>query len=107
MRLTRNITPDGRCKYAAVRNDKIAALSPTGRREAEEALDVLATLGVLEDPKAGDPEEFLLIKLKDINAPRAYIAYAGAACDTDPELARDVIELAGRAFNHPDRKQPD
>jgi hypothetical protein len=107
MRLRRNTTPDGKCKYAAVRNDKIAELSPKLKEEANDCLDLLESLGVLEDPTPGDPEEFFLIKLKDENAPRALIAYAGAACDTDTELARDVIELVGRSFNHPNRKQPD
>jgi hypothetical protein len=107
MRLMRNTTPDGSCKYAAVRKDKIARLNDYSRKSAEQALAVLKHLGVLEDPSINDPDEFFLIKLKDINAPAALIGYAGAASHTDPELARDVLEAADRSIAHPNRKQPD
>lgn len=108
MRLTRNISPDGLCKYAAVRNDKIADLDEAGFKAAQDAMSVLAGLGVLENPKAGDPEEFFLIKLKDMHAPAGLWAYAAdAEVNGDGQLAQDVYDLSRRADARPDRKRPD
>lgn len=107
MRLKRNTTDDGSCKYAAVRKDKIARLNEAARAEAKAALALLTCLGVLEDPKIGDAEEFFLVKLKDVNAPEALTGYARSVWDTDRELAIDVLDAVGRALSHPDRKQPD
>jgi hypothetical protein len=107
MKLMRNITPDGFCKYAAIRNDKISKLNTSDKAGAQQAMETLALLGVLENPKVGDPEEFFLIKLKDVNAPHALAEYAGVARYTDAELADDVRELSERAEKHPGQKQPD
>ncbi len=107
MRLMRNLTEDGTCKYAAVRNDKIANLSDDDQGAAREAMRILANLGVLENPRRGDPEEFLLIKLKDVNSTGGFIGYADAARAVDPELAADVLRLACRAMQHPNQKHPD
>jgi hypothetical protein len=107
MRLVRNITPDGSCKYAAVRNDKVAALPSDEYDLAIEALQTLQALGVLENPKVGDSEEFFLIKLKDENAAYALLAYANAICRKDIAFARDITELVARSLDHPTRKQPD
>lgn len=107
MKLRRNQTADGSCKYAAVRNDKVERLNEAAKAEARAALALLTCLGVLENPKKGDPEEFFLIKLKDVFAPSALIAYAGAVGPVDHELACDVVELVGRSMKHPNRKRPD
>lgn len=108
MKLMRNVTPDGQCKYAAVRMDKLAELVSGQQHEALTALMVLNGLGLLENPRPGEREEFFLIKLKDRNAPVALRAYAARAQERDPEFAREVGELADRAgINNPWSKEPD
>jgi hypothetical protein len=105
MRLMRNISKDGYCKYAAIRNDKIALLPEHQREAAREAMEVLADLEVLENPRMGDAEEFFLIKLKDWNAPWALAGYAKSVAVSDPEFAADVMGLAAQALRI--RKNPD
>lgn len=108
MKLMRNITPDGFCKYAAIRNDKIAKLNTSDKAGAHQAMETLALLGVLENPKVGDEEEFFLIKLKDRRAPKPLLTYAMVSEEEgDKEMAEDVREMAQRSANHPSRKQPD
>lgn len=112
MRLTRNTTPDGRCKYAIVRLDKLRKLPPESliAQSAAKALDELAAIGLLEYGEKGSEEEFFVIKLKDLNAPYALRVYAFAALvepHVDRELSKDVFELEVRAQNHPNRKRPD
>ena len=48
-----------------------------------------------------------MLKLKDLYAPAALAAYAGAAMADDPEYAAEVLEMARRAAKHPGRKKPD
>lgn len=87
MRLIRNTTPDGSCKYRLWNN-------ALGRFE--------------DDDKPGDLNEFFAIKLKDRNSEAALLAYAAAIEPRDPEFAADVRELAARAGpNHPACKDPD
>jgi vacuolar-type H+-ATPase subunit I/STV1 len=105
MRLIRNISADGKCKYAIVRLDEINSFAP--EKEIQDALDALESYGVLEYSQRGDSEESFTIKLKDRNAAPALHAYASAALATDEELARDVEELAIRAEHHPLKHQPD
>lgn len=108
MRLMRNITPDRLCKYAAIRNDKIAKLNTSDRAGALQAMETLALLGVLENPRSGDEEEFFLMKLKDRRAFRPLIAYALVSDEEgDAEMAEDMREMAQRSANSPWRKQPD
>lgn len=110
MRLIRNTTEDGRCKYALVRMDKIPALHGMEQDRIKAALAVLEELEVLEYAGKGDPEEAFVIKLKDVNAPAALLAYAEAArvgTDRDKELSDDVFDLIGRAEYHPHRHKPD
>lgn len=107
MRLTRNETPDGKCKYALVRLDKLRKLSEDDRLIAESAAQMLVKMGLLEYGEPGSEDEFFAIKLKDINAPGGLEGYAIRASATDAELSKDVMELAGRAMGHPHRKQPD
>jgi hypothetical protein len=91
-----------------VRNDKIAQLPEHQQEAASEAMAVLTELGVLENPRPGDPEEFFLLKLKDQHASPALYAYAGdAEVNGDSGFAIEVRELAERSFNHPNRKAPD
>lgn len=108
MKLMRNVTPDGQCKYAAVRMDKIAALEAKDQVAARSALEMLADLGLLENPKPGDREEFFLIKLKDVYAEPALVAYANSVGKFDPEFAADVYSLTHRAgLRNPFHKEPD
>lgn len=110
MKLIRNTTPDGRCKYALVRLDKIRldeqeAGSPDPTVIA--ALKLLENRGLLEYGEKGSEEEFFVVKLKDVNAAPALAAYATSAFDGDAELSEDVCELAERSKNHPNRRRPD
>jgi hypothetical protein len=95
MRLMRNVSPDGGCKYAAVRMDKLATMERPEHLLARGALAQLAALGLLEDPRPGDPEEFFLVKLKDPYSPGALLGYALATLD--PEMEADVRDLIRRA----------
>lgn len=87
MRLARNTSHDGRGKYAIIDNR-------TGEKT---------------EAKAGDPEEFFVIKLKDRHAYAALRAYADdvVMASGDLEYAREVYDLALRAANMPNRKLPD
>ena len=107
MRLMRNTTADRKCKYALIRNDKIAKLHDKGRVAVENALVVLGFYGVLEDPAIGDPEEFFVIKLKDCNAAETLMTYSREAYRHDKELSADVEVLATRAELRTDSKWPD
>lgn len=76
MRLQRNITQDGKCKYAIVRLDKLRALQKTyppmvsakpgdADQAATAALQTLERLNLIEYGEPGSPEECFVIKLKD------------------------------------------
>lgn len=129
MKLVRNTTEDGSCKYALIRLDKIreAIARKDGSPEAcSTLLDILISGGqdnegnprritatvpfsVIELGKPGSDDEFFVIKLQDVNAPAALEAYAKSAwLNGDEEFARDVTELALRSGpNHPKCKKPD
>lgn len=108
MKLMRNVTPNGQCKYAAVRMDKLQALSDDSKEKAVRALLQLSALGLLENPVPGEQEEFFLIKLKDRHSRRALEAYASSALTTDAELASEVMALSKRAGDlSPFCKEPD
>jgi len=79
MRLVRNTTDDGSCKYRLWNNEKQAWV---------------------EDDKPGQDHEFFVIMLKDVNAWAALIAYAEKVAYTDREFAREVLELAARSSMH-------
>jgi hypothetical protein len=108
MRLMRNVTPDGQCKYAVIRMDKAPSPGSNEGILLENALTALTALGLLENPRPGEQEEFFLVKLKDINALPALRAYAESAWLSDSELAEDVYALANRAgANSPWCRKPD
>lgn len=56
-----------------------------------------------------DPiDDFIVLKLKDINTASALKAYAISAKENgDLELADDIFRLAQQSFNYPNRKKPD
>lgn len=86
MRLIRNTTQDGTCKYAIIDNR-------TGKRS---------------EARVGDPDEFFVIKLKDKFSKPALEAYANAARDWDPEYAAEIDAMAARAgVDNPNCKTPD
>lgn len=114
MKLTRNTTPDGKCKYALVRLDKLRAMSmdihpeASQRLKIEEHLRALESHGVLEYGQLGTEEECFVIKLKDKYAGYALYPYAGAVeKDGDGEFADDIRVMAFRASRHPSQKRPD
>lgn len=80
-------TPDGTCKYSAIDN-----------RTAE-----------IIEGKLGSDKEFFLIMLKDRHAPEALRAYADSVVATggDQQYAADIYDMAYRAENHPNQKDPD
>lgn len=118
MRLTRNTTNDGKCKYAIVRLDKLREMEakletrpfapvPGDLNDARVALDLLGKVGLIEYGEPGTQEEFFVLKLKDENAASALEAYAESADFSDEELGDEVFELSERSRNHPARKRPD
>lgn len=131
MRLVRNTTLDGKCKYALVRLDKIR-LNETGEQFStdcdpaaiQDALDLLHREGLLEYGEKGSKEEFFAIKLKDRFSHHAFEAYATAVANEADilvmregldekdvsglrEYATDVSELAERAEERTDATTPD
>lgn len=112
MRLVRNQTEDGKCKYALVRLDRLRLLEGGSPNDSyHQALNILEKGGFLEYAGKGDPQEAFVIKLKDVHAPAALQAYELSAATRpgaiDHELSNDVHELRRRALNHPDRHVPD
>jgi hypothetical protein len=96
MRLIRETTPDGKCKYAIVRLDKLRAM------EAQDAdytqgmkshLDALCQNGLLEYGEPGTAEECFVIKLKDRFAYPALVAYRTAVSVQIDELAQAIDTL--------------
>jgi hypothetical protein len=114
MKMDRNTTDDGLGKYAVInlrRLNETCSSAETFQRwspEVQAALDTLESVGVLEWGRTGEPDEFFLIKLKDVNAEHALIAYADQVNYSDKEFAGEVYELAKRAgANSPYCKHPD
>lgn len=108
MRLDRNEGP--RQKYGLILNREVARIMKAGgglADEVQKALDILQAAGVLQ---WGDtPEtEFFAIKLRDLYAADALIAYGTKAANADLDYGREVIELALRSGPyHPKCKRPD
>lgn len=114
MKMDRNIADDGLGKYAVINLRKLnetcgnAGTFQRWTPKVQEAIDTLESVGALEWGRTGEPDEFFLIKLKDINADYALIAYADQANYTDKEFAGEVYELAKRSgANSPYCKHPD
>jgi len=58
--------------------------------------------------RAGEPDEFFVIKLRDRHARAALLAYAESMSSADPEFADEVHNLADRAsMLNPFCKEPD
>lgn len=97
MRLIRNTTADGTCKYALIRLDKLRSAGYFISIERfGMALAWIADFVEYGFPKRQD--EFFVIKLQDQNARAALLAYAEEAKKNgDDQLACEVNELADRA----------
>lgn len=103
MRLDRNMSADGTCKYAVVRLRDLPD-TPTARQ----ALKTLEGAGVLDYGRPHQPDEFFLIRLKDKYARPALLNYAAMAFEDDPEYSREVQALADRSGSRsPFCKRPD
>lgn len=89
MKLDRNIKSRG--KYALVK------LREVQDEETEEALLLLHEKGVLDWGYALTPQEFFVIRLKDVYAFPALVTYASAAAYADPEWAHEIMDLASRS----------
>lgn len=105
MKLDRDINPTGKGKYALINLRKL----PGDPRDAGElAVAIASHPEAVEFGRVGEPTEFFAIKLSDLYARAALIAYAEAARADDPEYADAVLEMASRAGRlHPLCKRPD
>lgn len=96
-------TNGGRSKYALVRLRGIE-----GNSEADRLLQRLEELGHIDFGHVGAPDEFFVIKLRDLHALPALASYSRSASLDDPEYSREVLGLANRAgVLNPYRKKPD
>jgi len=87
MKLVRNITEDGKCKYSLIENLKD---------------------GKIEHGLPGTEDEFFVLKLKDVHSKAALLAYAESINSEDPEFAEEVRDLASRSgTDSPWCKSPD
>jgi hypothetical protein len=112
VRLTRNTDPDGVCKYALVRLDR---MHPIHRARFVSLLrkssSTMYVVGMdtplrVELGEKGSAEEFFVLKLKDRHSVAALLAYASSVEIVDPGFAAEVRELANRAASHPDSGNP-
>lgn len=103
MRLDRNVNEDGKGKYALL---KLRRQHQPISAECMAAADLLKQSGLLDFGDTPDTE-FFVIRLKDKYSPVALFAYAASAFPEDPEYSSEVLELAKRAQDHPNRRRPD
>lgn len=86
MKLDRNTNSDGHGKYALLNLRK----------------------NTIEWGAPGSPDEFFVIKLRDVHSTAALRAYADSIQESDPEFANEVRELARRSgYCLKDCKEPD
>ena len=99
----------GAGKYAVVNLRRVLGMSDGEGvgKQINDAIDLLQAHGVLDFGMTPDTE-FFVIKLKDKYAGDALEAYGNAACnDRQNEYGQEVLGLAYKAFNHPNKKAPD
>ena len=114
MKLDRNVNADGRGKYGLIKNRRIREIieehgiaDGTATAAVRNALRTLESFGIIDWGDAGTPSEFFVIRLRDIHARAALMAYADDAGD-DPEYRKDVRDLAFRSGSEsPFCKKPD
>lgn len=114
MKMDRNENPDGCGKYAVINLRKLNELCAgqgvfdRWTPQIEQAVKTLEEAGALEWGRVGEPDEFFLVKLKDLFAPGALRGYAAMADGVDPEWAAEVRGLLTRAgIDSPFCKRPD
>lgn len=100
MKLDRNTRGQG--KYTLILNRKLVELreqSPTKTLPADisMAIAVLKGAGLLDASPERSQGEFFVIRLRDVHARDALMAYAKSANLNDPEYTADVLLLANRA----------
>ena len=113
MKLDRNANTDRLGKYALLKLRRLSEYSqdefPGDMVEpVKGAIDLLDREGLLDWGNKLDTE-FFVVRLKDMYAKSALLAYADAAeRDGEHEFAEEVAELAARAGpDHPHCKRPD
>lgn len=105
MELDRNINADGKGKYALINLRKLDGNPQTAE---EVAAAILRNPEAVEFGCVGNPDEFFVIKLKDIHAEPALEAYGNSARIVDEQYGDAVLEMATRSgTNHPLCKLPD
>lgn len=117
MKLRRNETPDGTGKYCLIKLDQPGAPVLESKKHQGQYLAIPASvLDFGETPES----EFFVLKLKDVFAGPALLAYGKAvlqfardnsmahpdAIRSLEEYAWDVIALSERAMNHPKKRLP-
>lgn len=106
MKLHRNETADGACRYIAIDTRKLKGLYPRTPEELAAAICMSPEAVILGEKF--DEKEFFLIMLKDTNAEAALLGYSNQAKFTDQELSEQVYELSQRSGpHHPLCKIPD
>ncbi len=110
MRLDRNDDYGGLGKYSLINNRMLRAMQGVVDKccwqQISDVLDNLRKAGVLQEGTTDD-EAFFVMKVKDIYAGPALMAYAAAAqVGREYEYARDVAHLAVTAFFHPKSQKP-
>jgi len=103
MKLDRNINPDGRGKYALIKLRRQGKGFPLSCQKAAQLLKKHKLVDFGNTPNT----EFFVIRLKDKFAAVALEAYAIAAFHDDPEYSKEVLVLARKAYNHPQKRMPD
>lgn len=86
--------------------DKIRQMPKVQQTAILVVIDQLMAAGVYEVAGKDSQEEVFCIKLKDIHAAHALFAYARSCDEYDPELAKDVFELASRSAHRMDARHP-
>jgi hypothetical protein len=110
MKLDRNVNADGQGKYALI-NLRKGSIKKADGRERNDGIRYYSPPETAIEWGDTFADEFFVIKLKDVNAHAALLAYAEAAMrdpGSDKEFAHDVHELAMRSgAYHPLCKKPD
>lgn len=103
MKLDRNLNSDKQGKYALLRlREWPHGYSP----DCQEAFDLLVEAGAIDFGDTAD-SDFFVIRLKDKYAAPALEAYAIAASSDDAEYASEILGLANKAAQHPNKRRPD
>lgn len=97
MKLDRNANPSGMGKYALVNLRKVPKNLQTEQGILSAIDPAVWKPSIIDFGKAGDSDEFFVLRLKDKYAHAALTAYAQAARADDPEYAAEVEELLSRA----------